>query len=62
MTILNMEPAEFLLLNSAQRDTVREPWTVRPLLARCALELQSNDEVRITLFDLKKLPLNYIAA
>ena len=56
-----MEPAEFLLHNSAQRDAVREPRTVRPLLARCALELQPND-VRITLFDLKMLPLNYLAA
>ena len=57
-----MEPAEFLLHNSAQRDAVREPRTVRPLLARCALELQLNDEVRITLFDLRMLPLNYLAA
>ena len=57
-----MEPAEFLLHNSAQLDAVHEPRTVRPLLARCALELQPNDEVRITLFDLKMLPLNYLAA
>ena len=54
-----MEPAEFLLHNSAQRDAVREPRTVRPLLARRGAK---NDEVRITLFDLKMLPLNYLAA
>ena len=56
-----MEPAEFLLHNSAQRDAVREPRTVRPLLARRALEPKTTRCVSRSL-TLKMLPLNYLAA
>ena len=34
---------------------------MRPLFARCALVLQENDEVRVTLFGLRKLPYTYLA-
>ena len=46
---------------NTDRDALREPWRVRPLFARCALELQENDKVRVTLFGMGKLPYTYLA-
>ena len=60
-TMFGMTAAEFLVLNNTERDALREPWRVRPLFAKCALELQENDEVRVTLFGLRKLPYSYLA-
>ena len=34
---------------------------MRPLFARCALELQENDKVGVTVFGLGKLPYTYLA-
>ena len=60
-TMSGMTATEFVVLNNTDRDALREPWRVRPLFARCALELQENDEVRVTLFGLRKLPYTYRA-
>ena len=60
-TMFGMTAAEFVVLNNTDRDALREPWRVRPLFARCALELQENDELRVTLFGLRKLPHSYLA-
>ena len=59
--MFGMTAAEFVVLNNTDRDALREPWRVRPLFARCALELQENDELRVTLFGLRKLPHSYLA-
>jgi hypothetical protein len=48
-------------LNNADRDALHEPWRVRSVFARCAFELQENDEVRVTLFGLRKLPYTHLA-
>ena len=34
---------------------------LRSVFARCAFELQENDEGRVTLFGLRKLPYTYLA-
>ena len=60
-TIFNKTPAEYMLLAEDERDALKEPWYHRPVLARAALERQENDEVRVTLFDVRKLPTSYIA-
>ena len=52
---------EFVVLNNAARDALHEPWRVRSVFARCAFELQENDEVRVTLFGLRKLPYTHLA-
>ena len=54
--MFGMTATEFVLLNNTDRDALREPWRVRPLFARCALELQENEEVRVMLFGLGELP------
>ena len=60
-TMFGMTAAEFVVLNNTERDALREPWRVRPLFARCALQLQENDLLRVTLFGLRKLPHSYLA-
>ena len=59
--MFGMTATEFVLLNNTDRDALREPWRVRPLFARCALELQENDKVGVTVFGLGKLPYTYLA-
>ena len=59
--MFGMTATEFVLLNNTDRDALREPWRVRPLFARCALELQENEEVRVMLFGLGELPYTYLA-
>ena len=59
--MFGMTAKEFVLLNNTDRDALREPWRVRPLFARCALELQENDKVGVTVFGLGKLPYTYLA-
>ena len=42
-----MTATEFVVLNNADRDALHEPRRVRSVFARCAFELQENDEVRV---------------
>ena len=50
--MFGMTATEFVVLNNADRDALHEPWRVRSVFARCAFELQENDEVRVMLFGL----------
>ena len=55
-------------MNNTDRDALREPWRVSRCstwsrrATRTTTSTQPNDEVRITLFDLKMLPMTYLAA
>ena len=55
-----MAPVELAGLTEKERDELKKPWLCVPCFARVALELQENDEVRVTLFGLRKLPLTYL--
>ena len=59
--MFGMTATEFVVLNNADRDALHEPRRVRSVFARCAFELQENDEVRVTLFGLRKLPYTHLA-
>ena len=59
--MFGMTATEFVVLNNADRDALHEPRRVRSVFARCAFELQENDEVRVTLFGLRNLPYTHLA-
>ena len=66
--MFGMTATEFVVMSNTDRDALREPWRVSRCstwsrrATRTTTSTQPNDEVRITLFDLKMLPMTYLAA
>ena len=66
--MFGMTATEFVVMSNTDRDALREPWRVSRYstwsrrATRTTTSTQPNDEVRIMLFDLKMLPMTYLAA
>ena len=61
MAIFGRPPLEIAGMDEKERDEIKKGWLCVPIFARVALERQDNDEVRVTLFGLRKLPLSYLS-